>query len=184
MKKILATALVMILALSFHFSVLAAPSPEEIVDVVTATDSNGNAIEITISATEKTISAAEVASVVGSETATVLSIQEVSVPDGTQFPVTIEFSVIGVTSTTVVYVLHWNNETNEWEKINAVAGEGIVTCTFDSLSPVAFVVDDVINSENNSSQNYLLYIVGGIVVVVVLIGAVYALTRSKKDKSE
>lgn len=71
----------------------------------------------------------------------VVDVKNVTVPDGTVFPVTITFKVTGVTASTKVAVLHYNTTTKTWEKVESKAGDGTVTATFTSLSPVAFVVD-------------------------------------------
>ena len=71
----------------------------------------------------------------------VVDVKNVTVPDGTVFPVTITFKVTGVTASTKVAVLHYNTTTKAWEKVESKAGDGTVTATFTSLSPVAFVVD-------------------------------------------
>lgn len=50
-------------------------------------------------------------------------------------PVT--FKVAGITANSCVLVLHWNG--SAWEAIPATVGEGTVTATFNSFSPVAIV---------------------------------------------
>ena len=56
-----------------------------------------------------------------------------------KFPVTITFQVNGVTVSTKGMILHYTG--SAWEKIPTTMGEGTMTGTFSSLSPVAFVVD-------------------------------------------
>lgn len=53
-------------------------------------------------------------------------------------PVTVEFAVDGVKEGDTVYVIHYNSTTNEWERLPGTAGNGTVTVTFTSFSPVAF----------------------------------------------
>lgn len=69
----------------------------------------------------------------------VVDVADVTVPEGTPMPVTITFNVPGVGVNTKVAVLHYNG--NAWEIVESKAGEGTITAVFDSLSPVAFVVD-------------------------------------------
>ena len=69
----------------------------------------------------------------------VVDAMDVSVPEGTPMPVTITFDVPGVGADTKVAVLHYNG--SAWEVLEGTAGNGTITATFTSLSPVAFVVD-------------------------------------------
>lgn len=69
----------------------------------------------------------------------VVDAMDVSVPEGAPMPVTITFDVPGVGADTKVAVLHYNG--SAWEVLEGTAGNGTITATFTSLSPVAFVVD-------------------------------------------
>lgn len=69
----------------------------------------------------------------------VVDVADVTVPEGTPMPVTITFTVPGVGVNTKVAVLHYNG--SAWEVVESKAGEGTITATFTSLSPVAFVID-------------------------------------------
>ena len=68
----------------------------------------------------------------------VVDIQEAHTIGDVKFPVTIIFQVAGVTPSSKVVLLHYIN--GAWENIPATPGNGTVTGTFNSLSPVAFVV--------------------------------------------
>lgn len=57
------------------------------------------------------------------------------------FPVTVTFNMTGVTKKSTVELLHYTAEQGKWEVIHGEVGNGTVQATFDSLSPVAFVVD-------------------------------------------
>lgn len=59
-----------------------------------------------------------------------------------KFPLTITFDMLGVTSSSIVEVLHFDTTAGKWEVLESSVGEGTVTATFNSLSPVAFVVDN------------------------------------------
>ena len=54
--------------------------------------------------------------------------------------VTMTFKIPGVTANSKVAVLHWADGSSEPEKLSATAGEGTVTATFTSFSPVQIVV--------------------------------------------
>lgn len=69
----------------------------------------------------------------------VVDAADVTVPEGTPMPVTITFTVPGVGPDTKVAVLHYNG--TAWEIVESKVGEGTITATFTSLSPVAFVID-------------------------------------------
>lgn len=65
------------------------------------------------------------------------------------FPVTITFEMKGVVPASKVIVLHWTG--SAWEKVDSTVGEGTVTATFNSLSPVAFIVDKTTLSSGTKS---------------------------------
>ena len=135
-------------------TVFAAPSPAAstvVTAVNSATDASGNAVNVSISSeipTEYTQAVADIKTeaelkeVLGSDfnaNMTVADVKEVTAPEGATFPLTITFVMKGVTASAKVQILHYTG--SEWEKISTTVGEGTVTGTFNSLSPVAFVVD-------------------------------------------
>ena len=91
-----------------------------------------------------------------------------------EFPLTITFKVPGVLSTTKVAVLHYAD--GAWQVEPSKAGNGTITATFDSLSPVAFVVDKNTSSSAVTSpetgENTAVPAVGAVVIVAVLGAAV------------
>lgn len=91
-----------------------------------------------------------------------------------EFPLTITFKVPGVLSTTKVAVLHYVD--GAWQVEPSKAGNGTITATFDSLSPVAFVVDKNTSSSAVTSpetgENTAVPAVGAVVIVAVLGAAV------------
>lgn len=155
-KKLLSLISVTVLVLSMGLSVAAADSVDVngvITGVGGATDKNGNAVEASVSAVASEYQAAvaevktadKLKELLGDaylDTMSVVGVYDVSVPEGTEFPVTITFNVSGVTANTKVAVLHYDTEKGAWEKVEATAGAGTITATFTSLSPVAFVVDE------------------------------------------
>ena len=142
-----------VLALSMSLSAFAAESPsaEGIVISGKTADANGNTVQVTLEEVTDTAvkamldDADYLEQVIGDEYVEgmkVADMKDVSVPDGTPMPVTIEFEVNGVNKNTKVVVLHYNG--TEWEKIKVDAVDyRSVTATFDSLSPVAFILDKV-----------------------------------------
>lgn len=152
-------AAVMAVVMCLGMTVFAAPSPSGSDFVVggisNAVDADGNDIsgflEVTELPDEYADAAAQIRTAEGlqaamgadyNENMIVLDIVEARVVgDASQvkFPVTITFQVNGVTASTRGTILHYTG--SEWEKIPTTMGEGTMTGTFDSLSPVAFVVD-------------------------------------------
>ena len=152
-------AAVMAVVMCLGMTVFAAPSPSGSDFVVggisNAVDADGNDVSGFLEVTELPDEYADVAAQLRTaeglqaamgadynENMIVLDIVEARVVgDASQvkFPVTITFQVNGVTASTRGTILHYTG--SEWEKIPTTMGEGTMTGTFDSLSPVAFVVD-------------------------------------------
>ena len=153
MKKFTSLVLVTVLSCMMGITAFAAGNSPEIDGVVTeitnAVDKDGNAVQATIGEVEDKSLVENVketfrdiltkAGIKVTEGMEVVDVKDVSVPEGTEFPVTITFKVAGVTSETRVEVLHYTG--TEWEVVKSEAGEGTITATFTSLSPVAFVID-------------------------------------------
>lgn len=152
-KRLAGICAAAVLALSMSLSAFAAESPsaEGIVISGKTADANGNTVQVTLEEVTDTAVKAMLddvdylEQVIGDEYVEgmkVADMKDVSVPDGTPMPVTIEFEVNGVNKNTKVVVLHYNG--TEWEKIKVDAVDyRSVTATFDSLSPVAFILDKV-----------------------------------------
>lgn len=155
MKKLTAVLCAAVLCLSTAASVFAQPSPEVsgvVTGVSTGTDANDNAIEATVGEVPAEYQAAVdqvkdltfVQNLLGDafvEGMQVVDVKDVTVPEGTVFPATLSFNVTGVTADSTVAVLHYDTAAGAWEVVESKAGNGTITATFDSLSPVAFVVD-------------------------------------------
>ena len=149
----------MAVVMCLGMTVFAAPSPSGSDFVVggisNAVDADGNDIsgflEVTELPDEYADAAAQIRTAEGlqaamgadyNENMIVLDIVEARVvgeASQVKFPVTLTFQVNGVTASTRGTILHYTG--NEWEKIPTTTGEGTMTGTFASLSPVAFVVD-------------------------------------------
>ena len=168
MKKLVAVLCAAVMTVGMAVNVFAAPSPSvsgTVTAIESATDANGNAVEIKI----ETVSEAEAEQHFTEEEKTAVAdvkenfetiakkvlgekfedgmklvdIRNLYVPEGANvtFPLTLTVKVTGVTKDSTVAVLHDNAETKTWEDVNATAGDGTITFTVNSLSPFAFIVD-------------------------------------------
>ncbi len=152
-KRMAAFCMAAVLALSMSVGAFAAESPsaQGIVISGKTADADGNEVQVTLAEVTDTDAKAKLddtnylKEVIGDEYIEgmkVADMKDVSVPEGTPMPVTIEFEVNGVNKNTKVVVLHYNG--TEWEKIKVDAVDyRSVTATFESLSPVAFILDKV-----------------------------------------
>ena len=155
MKKAIAILSAAVMTVAMAATAFAAPSPT-VTGIVTAVgngkDANGNAVEATLSevpAEYKTVvdeikTVEKLKEVLGDqyeEGLQVVDIKDVTVPEGTVFPITLTFTVTGVTTSSVVKVLHYDTTAGAWEVVDSKVGNGTVEATFTSLSPVAFVFD-------------------------------------------
>ena len=170
--------------------------------IESAVDANGNAVTVEIkevpeeykAAVEEVKTEAKIKELLGDdfkEGMQVVDVKEVSVPDGTTFPVTITFQVPGVKAGSTVAVLHYNG--SAWERItkDVKAGNGTITATFDSLSPVAFVVDKeaaeaASTSTSTSAKSpktgeFNVLGMAGIVAVIALGGMAVTYSRKRKE---
>ena len=155
MKKLTAVLCAAVLCLSTAVSVFAQPSPEVsgvVTGISAGINADGDAVEVTLSevpaeyqeAVEQVKDSALVQNLQRDafvEGMQVVDVKDVTVPEGTVFPVTITFNVTGVTADSTVAVLHYDTAAGAWEVVESKAGNGTITAIFDSLSPVAFVVD-------------------------------------------
>ena len=159
MKKLMSIVCAALLVMSTAVTVFAQQSiviTGVVQNAQSATDASGNAVEVTVGDLESQLDAATVQQIISDlqnsdlvsgllgddyvEGMQVVDVKEVSVPENTTFPVTISFEVPGVSADSSVGILHYTAD-NEWEKIEAEAGDGTISGVFNSLSPVAFVVD-------------------------------------------
>lgn len=198
MKKWMGIVAAGVMSLALGMTAIAAPSPSTngVVQQVTAeTDANGNTIQAEITA----LDAAGTAAVAELEDMTVvkdllgdefvegmeiLDAQEVTVPEGTVFPATLTFTVPGVVATTKIAVLHYDG--SAWEKVPATAGAGTIEATFDSLSPVAFVVDKATTATGSASTatspktGESTVVMGFAVVALLAASGAWALNTKKR----
>lgn len=156
MKKVVALLMAAVMTVGMATVAFAAPSPAATTGTVKeAVDANGKSIKLVASdnyAQADQAAAAEIKSdaqavlkkVVPSVNAAdykLAMLKDVAyVGEGTPvFPVKVTLNVDGVTAASKVIVLHYVN--GAWQQETAVAGNGTVTVTFNSLSPVAIYVE-------------------------------------------
>lgn len=193
-KKIMGVILAAMMVSMMGMSALAAPS-KRIDSVVTETekavDKNGNAVEVKISdvpeankaAADEIKNVAKVKEVLKDsfvEGMEVVDVREVTVTgDNVEFPLTITFKVPGVLETTKVAVLHYVD--GAWKQETAKAGQGTITATFDSLSPVAFGVDKNTAASSSTSPKTGESMAVTMAAVVVVVAAAGAFAFRKKE---
>lgn len=205
MKKVLSMFCAALLLISSAVTVFAQQSivvTGVVQEAQSATDASGNPVEVSIRSLDSALDAATrdkiiqdlqagdvIQQILGAdyvEGMQVADVVDVTVPEGTAFPVTITFKVPGVTASSNVGVLHYTSD-GAWEKIEAEAGDGTISGTFNSLSPAAFIVDkntasaatnaDGSVSPKTGESNTIAW--AGAVAVLALAGM--ALTFRKKE---
>lgn len=190
-KRIFSMFMTMSLVLMMGFQVIAADSPATngiVTEAIQAVDKNGTTVEIDVlplpeeykQIAEEIKSPAMLKNVLGSayvDGMEVIDVRDVVIIGDAslvEFPVTITFKVPGVLETTKVAVLHYVN--GAWQVEPSKAGNGTITATFDSLSPVAFVIDKNTSSSAATSpqtgENTAVPVVGAVVIIAVLGAAV------------
>ena len=111
----------------------AAVTKEQLKDVINVAENyiggtKGDALEAEATDASKKLSA---------EIVTAVNATPVNMEVSAQNPVTLTFKVAGVKATDYIMVLH--NKNGVWENIPCTVGDGTVTATFTSLSPVVIV---------------------------------------------
>ena len=193
-------AAVMVCAMGMTAFAANSPTASGVVNKVpSAVDKNGNAVKGEIRAipeeykevAQEIKNIDKVKEVLGNrfvEGMEVVDVQDVVVvgdKSKLEFPLTLTFEVPGVLSTTKVAVLHYSDEKKAWEVVPSKAGNGTIEATFDSLSPVAFVVDKNTSASAAGSDSVTSPKTGegmtasilGISAIVLFAGAVVCLRR-------
>lgn len=188
-KRIFSMFMTMSLVLMMGFQAIAADSPATdgiVTEAIQAVDKNGNVVEIDVlplpeeykQVAEEIKSPAMLRTVLGSayvDGMEVIDVRDVVIVGDAslvEFPLTITFKVPGVLATTKVAVLHYVN--GAWQVEPSKAGNGTITATFDSLSPVAFVIDkntssSAVTSPQTGEHNAAP--IAGMIVIVAVLGA-------------
>ncbi len=182
-KKLTALLSAMVLALALGMTAFAAGSAS----TGGVTDgAAGSGVEVTISQSSVPgPSVSDLRQILGSafvEGMHVIDVIDVSVPAGTKMPVTITFSVRGVTADSNVAVLHWDGSKWENDSVTGIsAGNGTITAQFSSLSPVALVADTADSSSTSSTaspktgESTTVVLIGGIALLAA--AGAYGLKR-------
>ena len=156
MKKVVALLMAAVMTVGMATVAFAAPSPAATTGTVKeAVDANGKSIELVASDKYAEADQAAVAEIKSDAQAVLKKVvpsvnaadyklamlKDVTyVGEGTPvFPIKVTLSVDGVTAASKVIVLHYVN--GAWQQETAVAGNGTVTVTLNSLSPVAVYVE-------------------------------------------
>lgn len=96
-----------------------------------------------------------------------------------EFPLEITFEVPGVLETSKVAVLHYVD--NAWQLEVSKPGKGTITATFDSLSPVAFVVDKTTTASSVTAPQTGINDTLPIIAIVVATATCIFLIRKKRS---
>lgn len=186
-KKILSVVLAGTLSVAMGITAFANPSPQKnaiVTEYTKAVDKDGNNVEIIIEdltaegkkAVKQLENKETLKAIIGDnyvDGMEVVDAREVRVKGKANFPVTVTFKVPGVLSSTNVAILHYEN--GAWKEEPSKAGKGTITATFNSLSPVAFVVDKntaASSTESPKTGETPMVAVAGVVAVLALVGAV------------
>ena len=91
------------------------------------------------------------------------------------FPITITFKVNGIKAGDKVILLHYVSDAKGWEKLDTITGNGTVTATFNSLSPVAFI--KLADAKAPSTGEPVSLMLAGAVVALGTVGTVVSKKR-------
>lgn len=92
-----------------------------------------------------------------------------------KFPLTITFKVNGIKAGDKVILLHYVSDAKGWEKLDTITGNGTVTATFNSLSPVAFI--KLADAKAPSTGEPVSLMLAGAVVALGTVGTVVSKKR-------
>lgn len=191
-KKVLGIVLAGTLSIAMGITAFATPSPEKnaiVTEYTEAVDKNGNNVEIIIeNLTEEGKEAAKLLQdkqtlkeIIGDnyvDGMEVIDVREVRAIGNPVFPVTITFKVPGELASTNVAILHYEN--GAWTEEPSKAGKGTITATFDSLSPVAFVVDKNTSASSTESPKTSETPTVAVALVVGIVALASAVMLKKK----
>ena len=111
----------------------------------------------------------------------VKSVVEVSAPAGVTVsaanPITLTFNVDGITADSYVMILHYNG--TAWDSISATTGNGTVTATFTSLSPIAIVQLEADTSAVTSPKTGAAMPAAAVIAVICAAGVVVCTRKVK-----
>lgn len=155
MKKVITTALALILTLGMSVTAFAAASPNAGVTGGATTLADGTSYEAEITALDSatTAVAQEKAKELVGANSQVLKAVEVALPAtvSASNPATVEFVLSDVTAGTALVALHQKAD-GTWEKLDCTWKDGKVYVTFTSLSPVVFATVDTASGSSDSQS--------------------------------
>lgn len=167
-------------------SVLAAGSTEDVVDITSAKDNNGNTAVTTVADTSVALMTSEIASSLTGVSSSELKVVWQKDVTSDVLPATVTYNVNGTDGQTL-YSFHWNG--SAWELMNSATGPTIST-TYTSLSPVAIVAripaaTTPAPASNNAAtspktgDNAVFYVTMSVVVIACSAAFVVAATTKK-----
>lgn len=194
MKKLAALGAAMVMSLALGLTAFASSSPVSTgsSSVKGAVDKNGNAVEVTLkggvdSAIVNAIkSESALKAVLGDayvEGMTVVDVVDVDYEGNKEdFPITVTFNVPGVTSSTKVALLHYTGGAWKADVTDVKAGNGTITGTFSSFSPVAIVVDKSAadSSVKSPKTGETTMPIVMMAIGVLAVGGVYVMSRKSR----
>ena len=92
-----------------------------------------------------------------------------------KFLLTITFKVNGIKAGDKVILLHHVSDAKGWEKLDTITGNGTVTATFNSLSPVAFI--KLADATSPTTGEPVSLMLAGAVVALGTVGTVISKKR-------
>lgn len=194
MKKLAALGAAMVMSLALGLTAFASSSPVSTgsSSVKGAVDKNGNAVEVTLkggvdSAIVNAIkSDSALKAVLGDayvEGMTVVDVVDVQYKGNKEdFPITVTFNVPGVTASTKVALVHYTNGAWKADVTDVKAGNGTITGTFSSFSPVAIVVDKSAadSSVKSPKTGETTMPIVMMAIGVLAVGGVYVMSRKSR----
>lgn len=93
---------------------------------------------------------------------------------------------LGIKKDEFITVIKFNPEKDKWETIRSVVnnGDGTVTCEFDHLCPIAFLVEKTAsNSAQTGDDSVSIYVWIAVAAAAAALIVVLIIAKSKKEKS-
>ena len=157
--------------------------------VVEATDAAGKKASVTVVPTENEEAAADIKkestlkTVLGNKynaNYKVVDVKDIKAEGDVQWPVSITFSVTGVTANTKGVVAQYVN--GRWAVIDVKMGNGTITGTFDSVGTLAFILDTTTLQSGTASSPQTSASAAALAGVVGISAAAGAVLLKKKEK--
>ncbi|MBO4861998.1 MAG: hypothetical protein J5535_03770 [Firmicutes bacterium] len=101
--------------------------------------------------------------------------RDITVPEGTEFPVTLEFEIKDAKEGDIYFFYHFNGE--KWEVVGK-STDGKATITYDKLSPNA-----VVKTSNPATGDHSKMFVWGAATVICIAAAVVLIATRRKEEN-